>query len=231
MKYLTTLPILFLVFIPLLFQAQDLPLITVEEKEIVYAEVDEIHFSLSILSHDLDIATARQKNKEASMKVLDFLQRKQIPKNYIQTKRLNISRKFKGNGAARIFTGFDATQTIYVCLKEINKYDEVLDGLMNMGIYRVDGPYFKSSQYETLRDAAQLLAIKKAKVKAEKMAAVLGQKIGSAKTITDQIETQSNTNTGYTSKQRGPNFTNRNSFEIGEIRIEARVKVAFHLLE
>jgi len=231
MKYLTAIPILFLVFIPLLLQAQDLPLITVEEKEVVYAEVDEIHFSLSILSNDMDIKTARQKNKEASLEVLAFLQGKQIPKNYIQTKRINISRKFIGNGREQKFHGFDATQTIYVCLKDINKYEEVLDGLMTMDITRLDGPYFKSSQYETLSDDAQLVAIKKAKTKAEKMAAVLGQKIGNAKIITDQSESNRNNNTGYTSNQRDPNLAIANSFEVGEIRIEARVKVAFHLLD
>ncbi len=56
-----SLNLLFLSIHGLHAQSLDTPLITVEETEIDYVEVDEVHFTLGIKTHDKEIDIARIK--------------------------------------------------------------------------------------------------------------------------------------------------------------------------
>lgn len=228
MKFLNLL-FLFLSIHCLHAQSLDIPLITVEETEIAYVEVDEVHFTLGIKTYDKEIDIARSKNKEISTTVFEFLESKKIPKQYIQTKRMNIYRNRVRNTSE--YEGFNAQQTIYVCLKDMNQYDEIVDALLQLNVSSVHGPEFKSSQYEQGLKEARLRALKKAKQSAEEMAAALDQTIGSAKLVSSMVGRQ-DSNTGYSDLSVGAtNQQGGSSFQVGEIPVYARVKISFSLLE
>lgn len=212
-------------------QSLNIPLITVNETEIAYTQVDEIHFSIFVESYSKEIKEARNKNRKIAESIFDFLEEKEIPKQYIQTKRMLISRNYIRNRAQGEYDGFKAYQEIYVCLKNINAYDEIIDSLLIMDIKSINGPEFKSSSYEETLKTARLKALKKAKASAEEMANALGQKIGKAKLISTNISrnskssysTQTSSNIGFQN--------NKSSFEVGEIEIVASVEVSFELIE
>lgn len=227
MNYLTILSAL-LSISSLAAQSLDIPIISVTETETTFVAVDEIHFTLGIKTYDKEIDIARNKNKEISKAVFDFLEKKKIPKQYIQTKRMNISRNRIRNTAQ--YDGFNAYQKIYVCLKDMNSYDEIADALLQMDVSSIDGPNFKSSQFEVALKEAKLRALKKARQSAEEMAAALGQKIGSAKMISSGGGIQ-NSNSGYSTPSSAANLQGGSSFRVGELPVLATVNVSFHLLE
>ncbi len=209
-------------------QSIDLPLITVNESEVSYAKVDEIHFSLVIQSYAKEIDAAREKNRDIAESVFKYLNEKNIPKQYVQTKRMRISRNYVRNRNPKEYDGFIAHQNIYVCLKNIDAYDEIIDSLLTMDIDQVIGPDFKSSSYESTLKEARIKALKKARISAERMASALGQKIGKAKLIETKISNQNNS--AYSSHSASNAQSKQSSFEIGEIEIVATVQVSFELL-
>lgn len=208
----------------------DIPLITIEESEIAYAEVDEIHFSVTIQSYAKEIHEARNKNRKIAETLFAFLKSKNISDRYIQTKRMRISRNYVRNRHPVEFDGFNAHQVVYVCLKDINAYDGIIDHVLQMDVQGVNGPDFKSSNYDATLKEARLKALKKAKVSASEMAAALGQSIGPAQFIDAQV-TRGFTNNAYSSDASTSEATSNRSFEIGELEIRASVKVSFALLQ
>lgn len=212
-------------------QTLNLPLITVTETETAYAEVDEIHFTLLIKSYAKEIQEVRNLNRGIAESVFKYLDEQKIPKRYIQTQRMILARNYIKHRQPREYDGFFASQTIYVCLKDINTYDSIVDALLQMDIEQVNGPIFKSSKYEETLKTARLKALKKARASAEEMASALGQKIGSAKLISNN--NSGGNNSAYSSSSAsGSNAQNRPaSFEVGEIEIVAGVKVSFLLLD
>jgi uncharacterized protein YggE len=210
-------------------QTLNIPLLEISQSEIAYAQVDEIHFTIVIQKHAKEISDARNQNREVAESVFKYLKSKGIPDRYIQTKRMTISRNVIRNRHPVEYDGFNAYQQIYVCLKDFESYDEIVDNLLVMDIHSLNGPSFQSSQYQELHDKAKLEALKKAKVRAEELAAALGQSIGKAKLI--KVDTKQNYSTSaYSSQNTGSSSNGGNtSFEIGEIEIKAWVTVSFEL--
>jgi hypothetical protein len=116
-------------------------------------------------------------------------------------------------------------------LKDLSKYDELMEGLVGEGINRIDNVTFQSSKLAQYQSEARKLAMKEAKLKAEDYVSVLGQKIGKAITISD------NSQTYYPQPVYGAMKTMamdseaapRETLAIGEINITANVSVNFIL--
>ncbi|WP_366183699.1 SIMPL domain-containing protein [Flavobacterium ovatum] len=127
---------------------------------------------------------------------------------------------------------YNATQTIEITLKDLSKYDELMEGLVENGINRIDNVSFQSSKMAQYESEARKLAIKEAKSKAEDYVSVVGQKIGRALTITDNSQGYSpqpvyaRMKTMVISEDAS---TPRETLAAGEIEITANVNVSFLL--
>ena len=80
---------------------------------------------------------------------------------------------------------FVANQSISILLKDLNKYESLMTGLMDSGINRIDGIYFSTSNIDDLKAQARVKAIQNAKLKAEEYAGALDQSIGKAIKISE----------------------------------------------
>jgi len=126
-----------------------------------------------------------------------------------------------------------ATQSVQILLKDLTNYDDLIDGLVDIGINRIDNVEFKSSKFAQLQSDARKLAIKDAKAKAEDFVSVLGQKVGKAITISDNSQNYNPQPIRYmemktmamTNDQAAP----RETLAVGEIEIVTNVSVSFIL--
>lgn len=211
-------------------QTEKTPLLTITESAVAYAEVDEIHFRVLIESHADDIAEARAKNRQLAESIFDFLDDMKVPDQYIQTERMSLSRNYLRNQrSSGEYDGFKTAQSIYVCLQEADRYDEIIDGLLVMDVSSIKGPEFKSTRKEEVIHEARIEALKKAKKKATELADALGQEIGDAKFINTSVS-QNASNSSYSTGTSPSNQNASNtSFKMGEIRIAAVVEVSFEL--
>jgi uncharacterized protein YggE len=58
---------------------------------------------------------------------------------------------------------YNATQTIEILLRDLSKYDELMEGLVDQGINRIDAVTFQSSKLAQYQSEARKLAMKEAK--------------------------------------------------------------------
>ena len=128
-------------------------------------------------------------------------------------------------------TTYNATQTIEILVRDLSKYDELMDGLVSQGINRIDNVVFQSSKLAKYQSEARKLAMKDAKMKAEDYVSVLGQKVGKALTVSDNSQTYHpqpvymRMKTMEMSDVAAP----RETLAAGEISITANVSVSFIL--
>lgn len=126
---------------------------------------------------------------------------------------------------------YHAVQTIEIILRDVSKYDELMEGLVNQGINRIDSVEFQSSKLVHYQSEARKLAMKDAKLKADDYVAVLGQKVGKAFAISDNSQAcypqalYATRNKMEMMQDSAPKET----LAIGEINITANVSVSFLL--
>ncbi len=129
-------------------------------------------------------------------------------------------------------TSYNATQTLEIIVRDLSKYDELMDGLVSQGINRIDNVEFQSSNLGKYESEARKLAMKDAKMKAEDYVSVLGQKVGRAITISDNSQNYRPQPVVYASMMKtemSDMATPRETVAAGEIKITANVSVSFIL--
>lgn len=129
-------------------------------------------------------------------------------------------------------TSYNATQTLEIIVRDLSKYDELMDGLVSQGINRIDNVEFQSSSLSKYESEARKLAMKDAKMKAEDYVSVLGQKVGRALTISDNSQNYRPQPVVYARMMKtemSDMATPRETVAAGEITITANVSVSFLL--
>jgi uncharacterized protein YggE len=64
-------------------------------------------------------------------------------------------------------TTYNATQTVEILLRDLSQYDELMEGLVNQGINRIDNVIFSVFKISAISIRVRKLAMKDAKLKAE----------------------------------------------------------------
>lgn len=129
-------------------------------------------------------------------------------------------------------TSYNATQTVEILLRDLSQYDELMEGLVNQGINRIDNVIFQSSKLAQYQSEARKLAMKDAKLKAEDYVSVLGQRVGKAMTISDNSQNYQPQPVYARMKTMAMDesaTTVRETLAEGEITITANVSVSFIL--
>ena len=128
-------------------------------------------------------------------------------------------------------TSYNATQTVEILLRDLSKYDELMEGLVDQGINRIDNVVFQSSKLALHQSEARKLAMKDAKLKAEDYVSVLGQKVGKAMTISDNSQNYQPQPVYARMKTMAmeDSAVPRETLAEGEITITANVGVSFIL--
>ena len=114
--------------------------------------------------------------------VFQFLKQAGIDSKYVKTEYLNLTKNYDYKTKTY---NYAANQTISIKLKDLSKYESVMNGLLETGINRIDGISFSSSKEAQLQSEARIKAIQNAKQKATEYASVLGQSIGKALQISE----------------------------------------------
>jgi uncharacterized protein YggE len=226
----TKLMILFLALTTsLAAQQQPLPLITTTGTAIVYVEPDEVLLDITILIKDKEIEPAREKNKQLAKQVIKYLSSQGIAREHIQTQYANFGPVYRDFKSTEVLY-YEATQTIHVCIKNLDQLDQIVDDLLKMEVHRISRPQFRTTKLADFRNEARLKAVMLAKEKAQAMAGVLDQKIGKAYQIMEEQFASPMANLAYAEAAPVPNADGTsNSFAPGQLEVKATVKVSFYL--
>lgn len=223
--------ILFTLF-AMVSQAQEIkpmPMINVAGEGKIKVTPDQVNISVSVESKGVKAADVKKENDIKIDEVIRFIKKMKVDVKDFQTQRVTLNDQYDYQKKKHNYV---ATQTIIILLKDLSKYDELMEGIVDAGINNINNVDFKSSKLEIYKSDARKLAMKDAKAKADDYIAVLvGQKVGKAFTITD------NTQAYYPQpvygmammKSADMEAAPRQTLAVGEIEVIANVSVSFVL--
>ncbi|PWA04241.1 SIMPL domain-containing protein [Flavobacterium psychrotolerans] len=223
--------ILIMVFTTLL-QAQELkqvPIINVSGEGKIKAIPDQASISISLETKGTNAVDVKKENDIKMDAVLKFIKKSAIAKEDYQTQRVSLNPNYDYEKKKHNYL---ATQTVQILLKDLSKYDALIDGLVEIGINRIDNVEFKSSKFIQIQSDARKLAVKDAKAKAEDFVSVLGQKVGKAITISDNSQNYNPQPIRYAAMKTmamADASESRETLAAGEMEIIVNVSVSFIL--
>ena len=209
-------------------EIKQIPLINVNGEGKVKVAPDQVCISATVETKGNNAKDVKKQNDEKMDAVLKFIKKMNVPTADFKTKQVTLNPQYDYEKKK---TSYNATQTVEIVMKDLSKYDELMEGLVQQGINRLDKVSFESSKLAQYETEARKLAMKDAKAKAEEYVSVLGQKVGKAFTISDNIQVY-HPQPMYAAmrmKESADAGASNETLAIGEIEITANVSVSFVL--
>lgn len=122
-------------------------------------------------------------------KIIDSMQKLQIPKQDIKTSNYSIYPNYSYEGNQNKITGYNGNVTITIKVKDTNTVQRVIEEASKAGANQIQGARFSVENPDKYREEARNKAIDNAKSQAEKLSKNLGIKLGRVVNI---IENSSN---------------------------------------
>jgi uncharacterized protein len=151
-------------------------LITVSGDAEVRVVPDEVVFTIGVETSGADLEAAKRLNDERIRRILAITKDYEIRPKDVQTDYLNIQPHYDKNGKLDLYY---VRKSVMIVLKDITRFEAMIEAFLKAGGNYVPGIQFRTSELKKHREIARGLAIRAAREKAVKLAAELGQKIGS----------------------------------------------------
>lgn len=209
-------------------EVKQIPQINVNGEGKVKVVPDQAAIAVTVESKGNNAKDVKKQNDEKIEAVIKFIKKMNLAPADYKTQRVALNPQYDYEKKKH---SYNATQTIEILLRDLSKYDELMEGLVNEGINRIDAVTFQSSKLAQYQSEARKLAMKEAKLKAEDYVSVLGQKVGRAMTISDNSQTYypQPMYAAMKTMERSDASEPRETLTVGEINITANVTVSFIL--
>ena len=210
-------------------EQKQVPMINVSGEGKVKVAPDQASISVSIETKGTKAEDVKKENDKKMDAILKFIKNSNIAKEDYQTQRVSLNPNYDYEKKKH---NYIATQSVQILLKDLSKYDVLMEGLVDEGINRIDNVEFKSSKMMQLQSDARKLAVKDAKAKAEDFVSVLGQKVGKAILISDNTQTYNPPAPRMIYSMKAVAMDEsapRETLAVGEIEITANVSLSFVL--
>lgn len=206
------------------------PQISVSGEGNVKVIPDEAVLSIAVETKGEVSAKVKKDNDVIIDKVLKYLKTTKINQKDIKSERVSLYPQYDYNKKKNYYM---ASQTINITLRDLSQYEVIMDELVKLGVNRVNGVTFQSSELEKLKSEARVLAIKDAQRKASDYAGALGQKVGKAIMVSDNSQSYYNPpmfrNVVIAETKLMSDGAQQESIAVGEIEIRTNVNISFTL--
>ena len=139
---------------------------------------DMFHFSVYLEEQGVLLSKLNDLVSEKSEQIVKLLLKKKIDKQDIQSMRVELRPWFEHQQSTRIQKGFVLSRQIKITMRNMEKYEQVIDGILRLGASRIDGFNYAVSDPESAYLKALEFAISDAKKRATTMAKTMGLQIG-----------------------------------------------------
>ena len=163
---------------PVAAHASDGTLLSVSAQAEARRVPDVATISAGVVTQAADANAAMRANATQMDKVMAAIRAAGIAERDIQTSGVNLNPQYKyvDNQAPEI-TGYQASNTVNLKVRDIAKLGKVLDALVASGANQVNGPSFEIDQPEAAYDEARRGALEKAQARAAMYAKTLGLRV------------------------------------------------------
>lgn len=162
--------------------------IVVNGKGVVRIKPDMAEISFTAISRDKNQRIALQNNNKKIDKIINGFKKFGVKDNDIYTEAVYISPEYSYNKDVPKLEGYTASNVVIIVVRDLSKLGSMINEGVNLGADSLDSINYKLSKPEEAYNNALALAIKNAKVKADKIAASTGVKIKSIGKITEKSE-------------------------------------------
>lgn len=208
--------------------AQQAPasLVSVTGKGSVKVVPDQVTIRARVEHTGKSASEVKAQNDKVVSQVIQYLKSEGIDSENIQTEYINLNKDYNYNSKE---TFYSANQAISIQLKDLQKYEMLMEGLLESGLNRIDGIQFGTSQKEQLEEKARKLAVLNAQEKAREYAGALDQEIGKAQFISE-VEGGNIPPMYRVMEMKAADSSAEETLAPGEMEITVRVNVGFLLL-
>lgn len=207
---------------------KQIPLIHVNGEGKVFSKPDQVSINVSVETKGKDASEVKKLNDTKINSVLKAIKKWNLPTEDYQTDRISLNPQFDWVTKKH---NYHAVQSIKILLKDISKFDGLMEDMVNAGINHINSVEFKSSILSQLQSEARKLAMSNAKKKAEDYISVLNQKVGKVFTVNDNSQVNyphiSNRFMMAKMSQESDAPAPMETLATGEIEITANVNVSF----
>lgn len=209
-------------------EVKQIPQISVAGEGKVKVVPDQATITVTVETKGNVAKDVKKQNDDQMDAVLKLLKKMNLPASDYKTQRVALNPIYDYEKKK---TSYNAQQTVEILLKDLSKYDDLMSGIVENGVNRIDNVVFQSSKMAQYQSEARKLAMKEAKMKAEDYVSVLGQKVGKAMTISDNSQTYYPQPVFATMRKTEmlDDAAPKETLAIGEINILTNVSVSFIL--
>lgn len=198
----------------------------------VYVQPDEVIVNVYLENEDNDLEVASERTDKQAIAVLKVCKEFKVAPEHAQSTHRNYGKNWRYKEG---HPKFKASQTISICLKDLEEYDEFISAIIKLDVANVSGAQFRTTKHREMMDKARIKAMIAAKEKAVLLASQYEQEVGRALEIKEGNVGQlfrggqmayANTTMDAGSSESASDGT---AFAPGQLKIEAQVTVTFAL--
>ena len=159
--------------------APELRTIVVRGEGMVQAPPDMVVVVLKVNTGSANLMEAKQENDRRIVKVQEVTKSYGIKPEDILIEYNDIDRTVsKDPKGERRYVRFVVKKTITILMRDLVRFEPMLNELLQAGVNELDEVSFRQSRYQELKAKARELAVKNAQEKATAMASSLGRRVG-----------------------------------------------------
>ncbi|MGN6112011.1 MAG: SIMPL domain-containing protein [Luteimonas sp.] len=158
--------------------ATDGTLLSVSAQAEAHRVPDVATISAGVVTQATDANAAMRANAAQMDKVMAAVRAAGIAERDIQTTGVNVNPQYRyAENMPPAITGYQASNTVSLKVRDIGKLGKVLDALVASGANQVNGPSFEVDEPEAAYDEARRAALEKAQARAQMYAKALGLRV------------------------------------------------------
>ena len=199
------------------------PTVNVVGEASIEATPTLVNISVSIEGEGKDAKLLRQENGEKLAKVIQVINKEEVPMKNFQTDYVSLYKNYDYNTKTYQYR---ISQTVKIKLDNLAKYETLMDALFEAGVNQINSVTFgiEDSARAKLQQEARIAAIDNARKKALLYATSLDQNIGKALTIRETSLRDTPANVMI----RGAAPSNT-TLALGSISVNSQIIVTFEL--
>jgi uncharacterized protein YggE len=134
--------------------------------------------SSGVVTQAADANAAMRANAEQMDKVMAAIRAAGIADRDIQTAGISLQPQYRyAENQPPVITGYQASNTVNLKVRDIAKLGKVLDALVANGANQVNGPSFEVDKPDAAYDEARIAALRKAEARAQTYAKAMGLQV------------------------------------------------------
>jgi uncharacterized protein YggE len=163
--------------------------ITVTGTGSVSAVPNQSSFTFGVAARGATAADALASDSAQMQKLIAALRGTGIGSDSLQTTSVSLSPRVSDSGETVV--GYDASNSVTVTIKSIDRAGAIVDAAVAAGANQVDGPNLTVSDQSALYKKALAGAVADARAKAQALAAASGLRVGAVTSVAEQNDTPS----------------------------------------